>query len=165
MDRSRRFRQSQPTPTSDSAPALPGTDFAYEVTRTELSRTHKRITRIDAIAGILVGILTAATGGFIAVHLSTITRVIVVIPLLASITLTAACLLITEVEDGPHPRGVAEMVDQDPDQIRAALVPLLLDANDATAAQAHRKERLLRLAFALTLVGAIVALVAGAVRG
>ncbi len=63
MDRSRRFRQPQPTPTSDSAPALPGTDFAYEVARTELSRTHKRITRIDTIAGILIGVLTAATGG------------------------------------------------------------------------------------------------------
>ncbi len=165
MGRSPRFRRPQSTPTPDSAPTPPGTDFAYEVARAELSRTLERITRIDTKAGILVGVLVAATGGFLAVHLSTLTRVIVVIPLLASITLTAACLLITKVEDGPQPRGVAEVVDQVPDQIRAALVPLLVDANEATAAQADKKERLLRLAVALTLVGAVVALVAKAIRG
>ncbi len=52
-----------------------------------------------------------------------------------------------------------------PDQIKAALIPLLVEAHETTARQAARKERLLRLAVAVTLVGVVVALVAKTIRG
>ncbi len=165
MGRSRRFQRPQAQHSPDPVVVPPGTEFAYEVAREELGRAIERVSRADTKAGILVGVLIAAAGGFLAIHLSIVARVLIAVPLVVSIGLTATCLLITRVQDAPSPRGVAQVVDLVPDQIKAALVPLLVEAQETTASQAAKKERLLRLAFAVTLVGIVVVLVAKAVRG
>lgn len=165
MTRKRRGRTEREGPSTAAPAAQPGTELAYDVVRDQLTVALERVNRVDTKAGILVGVLIAAAGGFLAIHLSTLTRILVVIPLLASIILTAACLLLTKVERAPQPQAVAEIVDLAPEQIKTALMPILLEAYEATTAQADRKEHLLRFAVAVTVVGAVVALVAKAIRG
>lgn len=162
MNRKRR----DPSKASTATPApQPGTELAYDVVRDQPTAALERVNRADTKAGILVGVLIAATGGFLAIHLSTITRIVVVLPLLASIVLTAACLLLTKVKRAPQPQAVVEVIDLAPEQIKTALIPILIDAYKATTAQADRKEHLLRFAVAVTLVGAVIALVAKTIRG
>ncbi len=67
MGRSRHFRRSQSQQSTEPAPAPPGTEFAYEVAREQLARAIDRVSRVDTKAGILVGVLIAAGGGFLAI--------------------------------------------------------------------------------------------------
>lgn len=147
------------------APVPPGSEFAYDVAREQLSRALERINRADSKAGILVGILIAGVGAFLVLDLPFIARLAVGLPLLCSTVLVAASLLVTRVADAPDPQAVAHVVDSLPAEIKAALIPSLIDAYRRTSAQAARKERYLNWALAVTLVGAIVALAVKIIRG
>lgn len=165
MPSRRQNRAIRPNQSNAPSPSAPGAEFAYEAAREQLAQALDRINRADTKAGILVGVLIAATGGFFAVHLNPLARTLVVTPLILACLLTAGSLLMTRVKSGPHPRSVAEVVDLTPQEIRSALIPIVIDAYEVTSAQAVRKERLLKLAFAVTVVGAVAALIAKAVRG
>lgn len=165
MNRKRRIPPKTDRPNTTVPAAQQGAELAYEVAREELAAALERVSRADTKAGILVGVLVAATGGFLAIHLSALTRIVVVVPLLASIVLTAASLFLSRVERAPQPQAVVAVIDLAPDEIKTALLPILLEAYEATTAQAYRKEHLLRFAIAVTLVGAVIALVAKTIRG
>jgi hypothetical protein len=149
----------------DRCPIPPGSEFAYEVAREQLSRALDRVNRADTKAGILVGVLAAATGAFFLLRLALIARVVVGIPLISSTVLVAASMLVTRIDDAPSPEAISEVVDADPAETKSALVPILIEAYQWTSLQAARKERYLSWAITLTVIGAVISLVIKVVRG
>ncbi len=145
--------------------AQPGAEFAYDFVRDRLTSALERLNRVDTNAGILAVALMAASGGFLAVQLNTLIRVVTVVPLIGGITLTTACLLLTRVERAPQPQAVIDVIDLAPEQIKMTLTPLLLDTYEVTTAQADRKDRIFRFAVAVVLVGSFTALVAATITG
>lgn len=143
----------------------PGAEFAYEVARDQLARALERVDRADTKAGILVGVLVAAVGAFLVLHLTLVARVVIGGPLMCSTILVTTALLTTRVTDAPDPAAVAHVIDAAPAEIKSALIPALVDAYEWTIRQATRKERYLKWALVVTLVGAIVALAIKIIRG
>jgi hypothetical protein len=143
----------------------PGSEFAYEVAREQLSRSLERVNRADTKAGILVGVLAAAVGAFLLLELAFVARVLIGIPLIASTLLVATSLLITCVQDAPSPQAVARVVDAAPAETKSALVPTLIEAYEWTNRQAARKERFLSWGIALTVVGGVIAVAIKVIRG
>ena len=146
-------------------PVAPGSEFAYEVAREQLSKALERVNRANTKAGILVGVLAAAVGAFLLVQLALVARLLIGIPLMASTLLVATSLLVTRVEDAPSPRAVARVIDAAPAETKAALVPTLIEAYEWTNRQAARKERYLSWGIAVTLVGAVIAVAIKVIRG